>query len=80
MEPGVRVRCAFGTGWIETVDTKNNKVHLKMDNGTKIMVNPQEIERLTTTGPVTMTSKTVTVTETTHADGKTVVVNVVKHA
>ena len=45
--------------------------------GTKQFLNPQEIERVTSQGPAKLTSKTVTVTETT-SGGQTVVKSVTK--
>jgi len=63
LEKGMRVRCAFGTGFIEDIDWDKKRVTIKMDNGTKQFVNPQEVERSSTLGPAKAVSKTVTTTE-----------------
>ena len=63
---------AFGTGIIEDIDWPAKRVTIKMENGTKQFVNPQEVERSTTLGPAKAVSKTITTTET--AGGTTKVI------
>ena len=56
---------AFGTGFIEEIDLQKNRVIVKLENGQKQILNPQEIERSTSLGPPKEVSKTVTTTQTT---------------
>jgi len=63
LEKGMRVRCAFGTGFIEDIDWEKKRVTIKKDDGTKVFVNPQEVERASTMGPAKQVSHTVTTTE-----------------
>jgi len=74
LEKGMRVRCAFGTGFIEDIDWEKKRVTIKMDNGTKQFVNPQEVEKASNMGPAKAVSRTVTTTESTGGN----VVKVVK--
>lgn len=66
---------AFGTGIIEDVDWDKKRVTIKMDKGGKQFLNPQEVERVTSVGPMKVVSTTVSTTETT-ASGATVVKSV----
>ena len=60
----IGLNSAFGTGFIEEIDWEKKRVTIKMDNGTKQFVNPQEVESASTMGPAKQVSKTVTTTET----------------
>ena len=57
--PGQRVRCAFGTGSVVSVD-RGKLVTVKLDGGMTKIIEAQEIERLVTKGA----PKLVTVTKT----------------
>lgn len=74
LQPGQRVRCLFGQGVVESVDAKNNKVVIKFNNGETKWMNPGEVEKVITTGPVE-SKTTVTTTTTVTTNG---VSNVVK--
>ena len=73
LEPGIRVRCVFGSGVVESVDLPNRKVWIKFDNGSKQLLNIQEVERVTAASQPKAVVKTVTTTTTTSSGGTTTV-------